>query len=158
MSINEIQDIVLKGGGALIALMTIIQITPIKVNPWSGISKAFGKLVGKFGRIINADVLSEIEEIKHQQKETQSKLDEHIRFDSERDADTHRQRILRFDTDLVDGRNFTHEYFADMLLDIDYYEKYCAGHPDYRNNRAVLAIANIKRVFQLHEENNDFLK
>ena len=45
----------------------------------------------------------------------------------------------------------------DMLLDIDEYERFCETHPGYKNNRAVMAIANIKRVYQDHEENGGFL-
>lgn len=158
MSINEIKDIALTGGGALLVLMTFVQFTPIKINPWSWVAKMFGRVVKRFGRAINADVLTEIEEVKRHQKETQEKLDEHIRVDDERDADKHRQRVLQFNADLIDGKNFTHEYFADMLVEIDDYERYCETHPEYKNNRAVLAIANIKRVFEHHEENNSFLK
>jgi len=44
-----------------------------------------------------------------------------------------------------------------MLLDIDEYERFCETHPGYKNNRAVMAIANIKRVYQDHEENGGFL-
>ena len=52
----------------------------------------------------------------------------------------------------------SHEYFTDVLVEIDDYERYCETHPEYRNNRAVLAIANIKRVYKSHEANSDFLK
>ena len=40
------------GAGALLALTALIQIAPIKVNPWSSIAKAVGGA-------INADVLNE---------------------------------------------------------------------------------------------------
>ena len=69
----------------------------------------------------------------------------------------HRQRILRFNIELMRGEDFTHECFNDMLLDIDEYERFCETHPGYKNNRAVMAIANIKRVYQDHEENGGFL-
>lgn len=158
MPISEIKDMVVAGGGILIVLMTFVQVTPIKVNPWSWVAKMFGKLLKAFGRAINSDVLTELEDVKRHQRETQEKLDKHIRVDDERDADNHRQRILRFNSELIDGKNFTHEYFTDMLVEIDDYERYCETHPEYRNNRAVLAIANIKRVYKNHEANGNFLK
>lgn len=86
-----------------------------------------------------------------------SKLEKHIQDDDERDASMHRQRILRFNIELMRGEDFTLECFNDMLLDIDEYERFCETHPGYKNNRAVMAIANIKRVYQDHEENGGFL-
>ena len=44
-------------GGTLLLLMTFVQIAPIKVNPWSWLSK-------KIGRAINGEVLNEIADIK----------------------------------------------------------------------------------------------
>ncbi len=43
----SIQELLLKGGGIVFALLTLVQITPIKVNPWSAIARAIGKaLIG----------------------------------------------------------------------------------------------------------------
>ena len=44
-----------------------------------------------------------------------------------------------------------------MLADIDFYERYCRDHEDYRNNRAVHAIANISRVYDERLQKHDFL-
>ena len=38
MSLNEI----LASGGALLLFLTLVQITPIKVNPWSAVGKIIG--------------------------------------------------------------------------------------------------------------------
>ena len=99
-------------GGTLLLLMTFVQVAPIKVNPWSGLAK-------KIGRAINGEVLNEIADIKKEQRETQDKLEKHIQDDDERDASMHRQRILRFNIELMRGEDFTLECFNDMLLDID---------------------------------------
>ncbi len=147
----SVKEVLSWSGGGLILLLTLIQIAPIKVNPWSWLAK-------KLGRAINAEVLDEIDNLKKQQGTTQEKLDKHILDDDERDANMHRQRILRFNIELMRGENYTHEYFVDMIQDIDEYERYCENHPEYKNNRAVMAISNIKRVYEENEENNDFLK
>ena len=81
-------------GGTLLLLMTFVQVAPIKVNPWSGLAK-------KIGRAINGEVLNEIADIKKEQRETQDKLEKHIQDDDERDASMHRQRILRFNIELM---------------------------------------------------------
>jgi len=147
----NIQEMFAAGGGVLFALLTLIQITPIQVNPWSALAKVIG-------RAINADVLQEIEEIKQGQKLNQQRLEAHVRADDERDADYHRARILAFNEELIRERRHTRESFIEILSEIDVYEHYCSEHPDYPNNRAVCAIDNIKRVYKERLEKHDFLK
>ena len=89
--------------------------------------------------------------------ETKAQLDEHIRIDDERNADLHRARILQFNTDLLHDLNHTEEDFNEILYNIDVYENYCREHEDYKNNRAVHAIRNIKRVYDECMKNHSFL-
>ena len=131
------------GAGGLLALTALIQIAPIKVNPWTAIAKAVG-------RAINADVLNELDTVKKD-------LADHIRMDGERNADEHRTRILRFNNELLRDIPHTKEEFIDVLADIDFYERYCEDHKDYKNNRAVHAIANISRVYDERLQKHDFM-
>lgn len=94
-------------------------------------------------------ILSELESIK-------KTLDEHIRVDDERYADSTREYILRFNIELVRELKHTHEDFIEVLAKIDEYERYCKDHDDYRNNRAVSAIANIKEVYDERLRKHDF--
>lgn len=144
-------EIITGGGGALIVLLTLIQITPVKVNPWSAIAKAFG-------RAVNADMLKELEAVKEGQKATQEKLEAHIKMDDERTTDGHRTKILHFNNELLRNIDHTEEEFTEILADIDEYERYCSDHKNYKNNRAVHAIANIKRVYDERLEKRDFLQ
>ena len=130
-------------GGALLVLMTLVQIAPVKINPWSALAKAIG-------RAINADVAQELEEIK-------AKLDAHVTMDDRRNADGHRTRILHFNNELLRNINHTKEEFIEVLAEIDAYESYCEEHPEYPNNRAVLAIHNIKSNYQARLQKHDFL-
>lgn len=141
MNLNEV---ILGGGGILLVAMTLIQIAPIKVNPWSSIAKAVG-------RAINSDVLEELKGVKKD-------LADHIRIDGEQNADEHRGRILRFNNELLRDIPHTKEEFIDVLADIDFYERYCRDHENYKNNRAVHAIANISRVYDDRLREHDFLK
>lgn len=145
-----LKEILLEGGGGLLILLTVIQIAPIKVNPWSAFAKAIGKA-------LNAEVLREIGEIKATAQETRDRLDEHIRVDDERDADSHRQNILRFNNELLRDIPHTKEDFTEILAEIDAYERYCTEHPNYKNNRAVHAIAHIGKVYDERLEKHDFL-
>lgn len=71
-------------------------------------------------------------------------------------ADTYRTRILRFSGEIRRGVHHDEEEFNDCLLTIDRYEEYCKKHPDYPNNKAVLAIENIKRVYRELLASNSF--
>lgn len=139
----SIKEMVLDGGGILLILMTIVQISPIKINPWSALANAIG-------RAFNADVLKELDGVKRD-------LAAHVKVDDERNADEHRARILRFNNELLRDIPHTKEEFIDVLADIDFYERYCETHKDYKNNRAVHAIANISRVYDERLQKHDFL-
>lgn len=139
----SIQEILAGSGGILVILMTLVQITPFKVNPWTSIGKAIGKA-------LNSDVIEKLDKVEH-------RLDEHIRVDDERNADAHRAYILRFNTELLREIRHTEEDFHEILYNIDCYERYCKDHPEYQNNRAVHAIKNINRVYDECMEKHDFL-
>lgn len=140
----SVPEILLGGGGLLAIMLTLIQIAPVKINPWSALAKAIG-------RAINADVLEELSDVKDD-------LSDHIRVDDERNADEHRARILRFNNELLRDLPHTKEEFIDVLSDIDFYERYCDEHKDYKNNRAVHAIANISRCYDERLREHDFLR
>lgn len=146
----SLKEILLNGGGLLVVLLTLIQIAPIKVNPWSALVKWFGKS-------INADVLEKLDEVETAQKETRVRLDAHIAVDDERNADEHRLRILQFSNELLRDIPHTQEEFIEILAEIDFYEDYCDDHPKYENNRAVHAIAHIKKVYDERLDKHDFL-
>ena len=146
-----LKEILLGGGGGFLLLLTLVQVSPIKINPWSSLAKMLG-------RAINAEVLENLDEVKKAQRETRSRLDEHIQADDERNADDRRTRILRFNNELIRDIPHTKEDFVDILADIDDYEDYCRDHPNYKNNRAVHAIANIGRVYDERLQKHDFLK
>lgn len=146
-----IKEILLRSGGIVLLLLTLVEITPIKINPWRAIARAIG-------RALNADILRELDTIKAEQRKNASRLDEHIRVDAERNADMHRARILEFNTELLRGIPHTREDFIEILAEIDYYERFCREHPNYQNNRATHAIANISRVYDERLAKRDFLQ
>lgn len=150
MDLGNIYSYIGSGGGILLILMTLVQIAPIQINPWSAIGRAIG-------RVLNGDVLHEIGDVKTTVKETQDRLDAHIRVDDKRDADFHRQRILQFSNELLRDIPHTKEDFMDILGHIDDYERYCAEHPEYRNNMATHAIKSIETTYDKRMEKHDFL-
>lgn len=139
----DLKEILMGGGGVLAVLLTLVQISPVKINPWSAIAKAVG-------RAINADVTKELAEIK-------TKLDDHVTMDDRRTADGHRTRILHFNNELLRSIDHTEEEFNEVLAEIDAYEEYCEEHPEYPNNRAVLAVENIRSNYKERLQKHDFL-
>ena len=117
----SLDKIIACSGGGLFVLLILVEISPLKINPWSWLAKAIRK----------AMVIAAIEK----------KLDEHINTDDKRDADSHRVKILQFNNELLRSIDHTKEEFIEVLAEIDTYERFCEDHPDYPNNRAVLATA-----------------
>ena len=136
-------ELLTDGGGVLLLLLTLIQLSPLKINPWNASARWLGKA-------INGEVLDKLESV-------EKRMNEHIKADDERDADLHRARILQFNTELLRDIKHTKEDFTEILYNIDCYERYCREHPDYQNNRAVHAIANIGRVYDERLAKHDFL-
>ena len=140
----SIKDVVIDGSGLLLFAMTLVQLVPIKINPWSWIAKTIG-------RAVNADVTAELEAIR-------TKIDKHVTMDDRRTADGHRARVLHFNNELLRDIDHTKEEFIEVLTEIDAYEEYCRDHPEYPNNRAVLAIENIRSNYKERLKLHDFLQ
>lgn len=138
-----LEEILTNGGISAVVILTLLQIAPIKINPWTWLAQVFG-------RAINGEVLRKLEY-------TQKRLDEHICIDDAREADRHRERILKFNNEIKQGLRHTEEEFIDVLAAIDFYEAYCQSHDEYKNSRAVHAIANIERVYNDCLKENNFL-
>lgn len=90
--------------------------------------------------------------------EIQRSLEEHCKTDDERYVKQCRTRILRFNDEVIRGMEHTEEHFNDVLDDITEYTRYCNDHKDFKNEKAVLAIENVKRVYRWCAENDRFLR
>ena len=71
-------------------------------------------------------------------------------------AETYRTRILRFNGEIKRGVHHDEEEFNDCLAAIDGYERFCKDHPDYPNNKAVMAVENVKSVYRNMFASNGF--
>ena len=133
------EEILKYSGGGLVLLLTLIQIAPIKINPWSWLAEHIG----------NAFNHTVIEKLKSHDR----------KFDDmeKRDAAQCRQKILEFNDRLLHKERHSKEYFDSILDTIDDYEKYCTAHPDYPNNKAKLAVENIKEVYKKLSREGGFL-
>ena len=143
MTLEDVTQIGLSGGGIAIALMTIVQISPLKINPWSWL----GRIIGK---AINGEVIEKVETLSRDVKNNKED-------DDEQWASLSRAHILRFGDELLHGVSHSKEHFDQILLDISKYENYCASHKDYLNDVAHETIKRIKKTYQECLEKNTFL-
>ena len=125
---------------AVIILLSLVEIAPIKINPWSAIIRFVG-------RRLNADVTARLDTMQQCQNETRQRLDEHIKKDDAQTASLWRTQILRFNDELID----------EVLDTIKDYEDFCHAHDDFPNGKCVHAIDNINRVYDELLESHDFL-
>lgn len=143
MTLNEILSLVENNKGLLgicvIIIMSLLEVSKIKINPWSFI-----------GNLLNKGVISKIEKIEKDVAEVKKEIGENT-------ATSSRYRILRFDDEILHNTKHTKEHFDQILIDIDVYEKFCDNHPDFKNNLAVMAIKHIKQVYQKCSSENSFL-
>lgn len=128
------------GAFLVIVIVTgLIQISPLKLNPWDSI-KEFFKAPAK--------MLAMIEEMKSEF------YDLKMSFDKEK-AISARIRILSFGESLMRRGQSTMERFDQILEDIDTYEHYCQNHPEFKNNKTVATTRYIKEKYYKclnHEE------
>lgn len=143
MDLLTIKEIGLLSGGGILILMSLIQISPIKFNPWTWIAR-------KVGKAINGEVIDEVktlrQEVKHNKED-----------DDEQWALLSRSHILRFGDELLHGKAHSKEHFDQILLDITKYELYCESHPKFPNGQAVATIRHIKETYQKCLDENNFL-
>lgn len=118
-------------------LLTLIQLSPLKVNPWSVIGRGIGRFIG-------------VEDVR-------KSLDKHVSMDDERYAKQCRMRILRFNDELLQNIRHTKEHFDEILDDITEYERYCETHPGYRNSKANMAIETVEKTYQRCSAEKSFL-
>ena len=146
MTLQQIIDTVCSDSRAwvviAIVILSLIQIAPIKVDPWGAIFRWIGKQ-------INADVNARMDKI-------ESKLDKHIEESEQRDIRNRRSLILDFSNACMNHRGHTKEEFDFIITECDRYQIYCKEN-NIPNGVADAAIKEIKRVYDYCIRHNSFL-
>ena len=140
MGLNEI---IAGGGITLVVILTIIQIAPIKVDPWSWLAQ-------KIGKAMNKEVIEKVDKLDGDLAALRKECDE-------REATACRTRIMRFGDEILHDVRHSKEHFDQILLDITNYEVYCDTHPKFKHGIAVATIERIKQVYQKCIAENSFL-
>ncbi len=141
--LEAIWDFILANPGiTIVGAVTLIQIAPIKVDPWNILANWFKtKLVGS--------IENKLDKIQAKVGE----LEERVKEDKALQARTH---ILRFADELYEKKYHSKEYFEDVLDEVDMYEKYCNTHPDFKNNKTVMSADLIKSTYRILIEEHKF--
>lgn len=156
------RNIVISGG---LILIYFIEITPIKINPWTFIKKILTKGLTIIGDIINQNINTKIDKMNNDfdyLKTEMKKMNDKIEFvenkDDERDAVNTRNRILAFGDDLMHGILHSKDSYDQVLFDIVHYNSYCDEHQDFKNHITEHHAKLIEDRYMEHLENNDFLQ
>ena len=125
----------------IVVLMTIIQIAPIKINPWDF-------LLGWIGDRLNSHIIKKVDKL-------DAKLTEHVEESRDSSIKRKRARILQFVEDGMGGKCYTKETFDFMITECDEYEEYIekCGR---KNGVIEASIKEIRRRYSDHIHNNDF--
>lgn len=117
----------------LVIVLSLVQVSPIKINPW-------GWLLGRLGCLLNADLICRVDGLGADLQNVSAEL-------ARQQAKSCRANIIRFGDELLHDELHSKEAFDQILIDVSEYERYCAEHPDFTNNVAVLTIKRIKDVY-----------
>lgn len=129
---------------------TLIQIAPIKINPWSSLAQWFG-------RTINKQIIDDMTALKKEMEGIKLQISESDAKDAEREAKNTRIRILRFGDEILHGMEHSKEHFDQILQDITEYDKYCSEHPSFKNDMTRLTTQQIMKAYTVRWEKHDFL-
>ena len=135
---------------ALAALATLIEITPIKLDPWTALFRTIGKAMNKDIADKLDQQAKDVESLHTQTQNITDRLEQ-------KDAEDARNHILRFGDEIKNKVRHSEEYFNQILDDITKYEQYCETHKDFKNARTVATVQIINEVYQKCLKEKDFL-
>ena len=129
--------------GGIIAASAIIQIAPIKLNPWTWIAK-------HVGRAVNQEVIEKVDRLESDLRSMKDLQDE-------RNAKNARTKILRFGDELLHDVKHSKDSFDDILAIITEYEQYCEAHPKFKNRMTERTVQHIVSTYDKCIEEHTFL-
>ena len=180
MDLLQLKDLLSNSGWGLIILLTLIQIAPIKINPWNSVLKFLGRLMNAelnekmdgFKRDLSSvkeglggmkrdvaslqsdvtSVKTDVNTMKNDINGIGGKVDRLRNIVDENEAKQARVRILRFSDELLNNIPHGEEHYVEILRCCDSYEEYCATHPNFKNSVAENSINEIKKSYEEHRQ------
>lgn len=154
IDIQNILTYIAGSGGIIGAIMLVVQIAPIRFNPWSFVLNKLGQMMTR-GVIDEVKVINGgMEERLHQ--EIVAVRDELAGIISETDAVHARYRIIRFHDEILQGVRHSKDHFDQILEMIDICETYCKDHNGFMTNQCHSSCSHIKEVYDERLRKRDF--
>lgn len=139
MILEWLEHLVTNPAFILVGTFTLIQISPIKIDPWSWVAKQIRKaLLGDSIEKLEKDITSIKKDV----------LDERV--------SAKRWQILNFSNSCLQKTSHTKEEWDHCLQDLDWYEHYCTKN-NIPNGVVTQCARYLRDEYQAHMQNNDFL-
>ena len=147
MTLSQIWDVIHNNPGfypvIIILVLSLVEVSKIRLNPWSALGKIIGKLLGIQGVSDKVDKL-------------EKKVDDLDHKVEENDIVGSRVRILRFASEIEDRRYHNKESWDQTMIDILKYEKYVIEHPDFKNGITEPTTEYLKQQYRERLEKHDW--
>ena len=114
-------------------------------------------MASQFGKAANKEMLDKLNDLEEKVDRLEKRDSEQDAKQEEEKAKAARRRILRCSDEIRSKQRHSEEYFNDALDDITFYTQYCDTHPNFKNEKAVIAINLVERTYNKCIEDNDFL-
>lgn len=135
MTLKQIWDVIYDNPGfypvVIILVLSLVEVSKIKLNPWSALGRIVGKLLGIEGVSNKVDKLEKKMDDKVDKLE--KKVDDLDHKVEENDIIGARVRILRFASEIEDRKYHSKDSWNQVMTDILKYEKYTNEHPNFKN-------------------------
>ena len=159
MSLDQIGALLaghkLAAAGIVILLLSLVQITPLKINPWSAIVNWIRSV---FGIKELHEKISKVEvHLDENQQEMHNRIDRIENRIDESQALQARVRILRFGDEIKTKVRHSKESYEQIFDDITRYNTYCTKHPDFKNDMTVITTQLIEDDYKRCFKENCFL-
>ena len=149
MTLSEIWDVIYHNPGfypvVIILVLSLVEVSKIKINPWSTLGKIIGKFIG-------------IQSVSEKVDKLEEKVDDLDHKVEENDIIQSRVRILRFASEIQDRRFHSKDSWDQTMVDIKKYEQYVAGHPEFKNGITEPTTEFLKQQYRERLEKNDWNK
>ena len=157
MTLNDVlEGFTTSHGFWLVFILTIIQIAPIKINPWSFVWKMIKKFFCWISRVSLAPVINKMDEIDKKVDKVQREINTVKKEFEIKNANDWRWDILDFFNSARNGRPHSKEEWDHVIDQVKVYERYVEIHGI---DNGVLEEASkwLRAEYQEHLKKNDFL-
>ena len=145
------------GGVCLVILLSLVEISPIKINPWSKLFRVLGKALNKDMMDEINGLKTELTDLKKEIKKVDDRVDKMDSRIDENNAIQCRSRILRFGDEVSHGQNHSRDHFKQIFCDITTYNSYCHSHPEFQNDMTKITSKRIEDDYMERDKRDTFL-